>query len=105
MLGQYKQLGCGPFDIACACRAPNFNYGVRDCASAACNAADASTVIAFETSYWCPMNMATGTHSPTITAAPTYSGITDYASIPACGVGFPSTSFALILLHVIDIIC
>lgn len=82
MLGQYKELGCGPFDVACACRAPNFNYGIRDCANAACaNADQARTVISFETSYWCPSYMATGTNSPT--QAPTPTAVFD---LPACGV-------------------
>lgn len=82
MLAKYQELGCGNQDIACMCRAPNFNYGVRDCANAACtDAGQASTVIAFETSYWCPKYMATGTHSPT--QAPTPTAISD---LPACGV-------------------
>ncbi|KAJ4154724.1 hypothetical protein LMH87_000004 [Akanthomyces muscarius] len=80
MLNKYKELGCGPLDIACACRAPNFNYGVRDCATAACTADEARTVISFETSYWCPSYMATGTNSPKPTPTPTA-----ISQLPTCG--------------------
>lgn len=85
MLAKYEELGCGAYDVACLCRAPNFNYGVHDCAMAACKSDEASTVISFETSYYCPHYMATGTNSPT--HAPTPTAISD---LPACGVShFP----------------
>lgn len=73
------------------CRAPNFNYGVRDCANGACSNADrASTVISFETSYWCPSFMATGTNSPTQAPTPTPTAISD---LPPCGVSAYAAPF------------
>lgn len=51
MLGKYSSLGCSSPDPSCVCRNINFYYGIRDCANAACGSADASTVIAFESSY------------------------------------------------------
>ncbi|KAF5128722.1 GPI-anchored CFEM domain protein [Metarhizium anisopliae] len=83
MLAKHRELGCGDKDVACMYRAPNFNYGVRDCANGACSNADrASTVISFETSYWCPSFMATGTNSPTQAPTPTPTAISD---LPPCG--------------------
>nr|UUW20877.1 CFEM86 protein [Metarhizium anisopliae] len=81
MLAKHQELGCGDKDMACMC-APNFNYGVRDCANGACSIADrASTIISFEASYWCPSFMATGTNSPTQTPTPTPTAISD---LPPC---------------------
>ncbi|RDW56892.1 CFEM protein [Coleophoma crateriformis] len=75
MLAEYATLGCAAADVVCMCSNVNFGYGVHDCATAACNTADASTVIAFESAYC-------ASATATVTAAPTATGI---ASLPSCG--------------------
>ncbi|KID59247.1 CFEM domain protein, partial [Metarhizium brunneum ARSEF 3297] len=91
MLAKHRELGCGDKGVACMCRAPNFNYGIRDCANGACSNEDrASTVISFETSYWCPSFMATGTNSPTQTPTPTPTATSD---LPPCGVSAYAAPF------------
>ncbi|OGE53422.1 hypothetical protein PENARI_c008G09124 [Penicillium arizonense] len=51
MLGKYASLGCTGPDPSCVCQNMDFYYGIRDCANAACGSGDASTVMAFESSY------------------------------------------------------
>jgi len=51
MLGKYTSLGCTGPDSSCVCQNMDFYYGIRDCANAACGSGDASTVMAFESTY------------------------------------------------------
>ncbi|RDW56741.1 CFEM protein [Coleophoma cylindrospora] len=76
MLAEYATLGCAAADVVCLCSNVNFGYGVHDCATAACDTADASTVIAFESAYCA---------SVTATATSVVATATGIASLPSCG--------------------
>ncbi|KAJ2973570.1 hypothetical protein NQ176_g6534 [Zarea fungicola] len=80
MLAQYQALGCSTNDPACLCRNVNFGYGIRDCANGACGVDVGSTVIAFETGYYCPSAVAARTTTPTASPTPTA-----VSQLPTCG--------------------
>ncbi|PYI01147.1 hypothetical protein BO78DRAFT_328295 [Aspergillus sclerotiicarbonarius CBS 121057] len=82
MLAEYETLGCTTSDPSCLCRNINFYYGIRDCSDAACDTDDASTVIAFESSYCTSAIAAQTTYPTTASATPVPTAI---SALPSCG--------------------
>ena len=51
MVGQFAAFGCqSATDVACLCRAQNFQYGMRDCIAQACPPSDQGAVQAYAAS-------------------------------------------------------
>ncbi|KAK3335209.1 CFEM domain-containing protein [Cercophora scortea] len=75
MVGLAEQLGCPPVngkpDTACLCSKPDFGYGIRDCASEACQQKDVAPVINYGLSYCANAVAISASGAETLTAVAT----------------------------------